>query len=321
MTQRWPRSLHSQIEAVFHGIRSFRMAKTDDTARIRSFGSWKTYRYEAHRFADFLLKKSRTNILETSGITCDMEEYLSEKFSYFLGKNRSRQTMETMLSAMGKLEYAINHYIKQHCLDILPLKTERLRLEFYAQSKARLRKSSRVFDNRAYPDPIRLIENISDPTFQLQASLQFEGGLRAEGVGAPSNRRVKNPLTNGGLHGTGNDPVTGNRVGIVSVKEKGGKETEHFISQETYNRLENYLQAHSRLESDYAAYVEAINRSARETGQYAPGRGSHGLKHNFAQERYLECIAQGMSHEQALQHTSLETAHFRMRETLTYTCG
>ena len=51
------------------------------------------------------------------------------------------------------------------------------------------------------------------------------------------------------------------------------------------------------------------------------GRGSHGLKHNFAQERYLECVSHGLSHEQALQQTSLETSHFRMRETLTYTCG
>ena len=83
----------------------------------------------------------------------------------------------------------------------------------------------------------------------------------------------------------------------------------------------NTFPGHGKLESDYFAYVEAINRAAKETGQYAPGRGSHGLKHNFAQERYLECINHGMSHEQALQQTSLETSHFRLRETLTYTRG
>jgi len=67
--------------------------------------------------------------------------------------------------------------------------------------------------------------------------------------------------------------------------------------------------------------VAAINQAARVTGQYSPGRGSHGLKHNFAQERYLECIDHGLTHEQALQQTSLETSHFRLRETLTYTRG
>jgi hypothetical protein len=103
--------------------------------------------------------------------------------------------------------------------------------------------------------------------------------------------------------------------------EKGGKKTEHYVSVETYRRLEEYLKMHGKLESNYFSYVEAINRAARVTGQYAPGRGSHGLKHNFAQERYLECINHGLTHEEALQQTSLETSHFRLRETLTYTRG
>jgi integrase len=199
--------------------------------------------------------------------------------------------------------------------------TEALRLEFYARSRKLLLKSSRAFDNRAYPDPVRLIAAIRNGTYQLQASLQYEGGLRTEGVGAPSNRRLKNLLTSEGLHGIGTDPVTGKSMGIVASVEKGGKETEHYVSVETYRRLERYIQTNDKLESDYIDYVVAINRAAQETGQYAPGRGSHGLKHNFAQERYLECINHGLSHEQALQQTSLETSHFRLRETLTYTRG
>lgn len=103
--------------------------------------------------------------------------------------------------------------------------------------------------------------------------------------------------------------------------EKGGKKTEHYVSVETYRRLEESIRGRGKLESDYANYLAAINRAARETGQHAPGRCSHGLKHNFAQERYLECISHGLTHEQALQQTSLETAHFRLRETLSYTRG
>jgi hypothetical protein len=128
-------------------------------------------------------------------------------------------------------------------------------------------------------------------------------------------------LTSQALRGIGGDPVTGAAVGIVVVVEKGGKLTEHYVSVETYRRLEKHLEVHGRLESDYFAYLEALNSAARKTGQYAAGRGSHGLKHNFDQERYLECVAHGLTHEQALQQTSLETAHFRLRETLTYTRG
>jgi hypothetical protein len=356
MKHRWPKSLHSQTEAIFHAIRSFREPKTASPLGLRAFGSWESYKNKTHRFVGFMHSKGRASLLDTRSVRDNMADYLEQtlthyverkrsrqtmetllsalgKFEYALNdyleqtlthyveRKRSRQTMETLLSALGKFEYALNRYIEQHGLDILPLETEALRLEFYARSRKLLRKSSRVFDNRAYPDPVRLIETIHDGTFQLQASLQYEGGLRAEGAGAPSNRKVKNPLTAAGLRGIGTDPVTGAPVGIVASVEKGGKETEHYVSIETYRRLERYIKDNGKLESDYVDYVAAINQAARETGQHAPGRGSHGLKHNFAQERYLECINHGLSHEQALQQTSLETSHFRLRETLTYTRG
>jgi hypothetical protein len=250
-----------------------------------------------------------------------MVSYLEEQLASYVEKKRSRQTMETILSALGKFEYAINHYVEIHMPDQPKLETEQLRMDFYTRSKRLLRKSSKIFDNRAYHDPIRLIKAITNGTYQLQASLQYEGGLRSEGVGAPSNRRLKNPLTENGLRGIDNDPVTGLAVGIVASIEKGGKKTDHYVSIETYQRLRDHIARHGKLESDYFEYVEAINQAAKETGQYAPGRGSHGLKHNFAQERYLECVRHGMTHEQALQQTSLETSHLRLKETLGYTRG
>lgn len=321
MRHRLPKSIHSQVEAVFHSIRSIRESKTDSSHGIRSFGAWKIYRYEAHRFAQFLFQKGRTSILDTLSLGDDLAEYLEIKLVYYTEKRRSRQTMETLLSALGKFEYAINCYISLHSLEIPRLETEHLRKKFYAKSKKMLRKSSKIFDNRAYLDPIRLIAAIANKTFQLQASLQFEGGLRAEGVGAPSNRALKNPLTSHGLRGIGTDPVTGLPVGIVASVEKGGKETDHFVSIETYRRLESYISSHGKLESVYSSYVEAINQAARATNQFKHGRGSHGLKYNFAQERYLQCTLHGMTHEQALQQSSLELSHFRLQESLTYTKG
>jgi len=321
MKHRWPRSLHSQVEAIFHSIRSFREAKTDNAFGLRSFGSWKTYKYEAHRFVEVMIAMGIITLFDTLSVRNAMADYLQERLSYYVERRRSRQTMETLLAAMGRFEYALNHYTGEHAPEVARLETEALRLEYYARSRKLLRKSSKAFDNRAYPDPVRLIEAIHDGGYQLQASLQYEGGLRSEGVGAPSNRRLKNPLTVEGLHGIGTDPVTGTPVGILASVEKGGKETEHYVSVETYRRLEEHIRMHGKLESDYFGYVEAINRAARDTGQYASGRGSHGLKHNFAQERYLECINNCLSHEQALQQTSLETSHFRLRETLTYTRG
>ncbi len=318
--KRWPKSIHSQCEAVFHAVRSIRMKK-NETEGIRSFGSWRTYKYESHRFVQCMSQKGRDNILNIKDVQNDMACYLEERLADYTANKRSRQTFETILAALGKFEYAVNRYIEIHLPDHPKLDTEQTRMSFYTRSKQLLNKSSRAFKNRAYPDPAVLIEAITDGKYQLQACLQYEGGLRAEGVGAPSHKRIKNPLTQEGLRGIVNDPVTGRRVGVVASVEKGGKLTEHYVSEETYKRLEDYIAQNGKLETDYFEYVEAINKAAQATNQAATGRGSHGLKHNFAQERYQESVACGMTHEQALQQTSLETSHFRMSETLRYTKG
>jgi hypothetical protein len=78
--------------------------------------------------------------------------------------------METVLSALGKFEYALN-YLEEHGIEAPSLNTEPLRLDYYTRSRALLGKTSRTFSNRAYPDPVRLIAAIHDGTFQLQASL------------------------------------------------------------------------------------------------------------------------------------------------------
>ena len=319
---RWPTSPHSQCEAVFHAIRAIGQKKIDNPVGIRSFGAWRVYLYEAHRFVEFMRLKGRVSILNIQEVQADMADYLTKQLYEYSKKKRSRQTMETTLSALAKFQHAINHYIGMYLPPDHPkLDTERVRMDFYSRSKKLLRKKSRKFQNRDYSDPIGLIEAISGGRYQLQAALQYEGGLRAEGAGAPSNLRLKNPLTSNSLRGIVNDPVTNLPVGIVSSVEKGGKLTEHLVSVETYRRVEEYIARYGKLESDYFKYNEAINQAARETNQYAPSRGTHGLKHNFARERYFQCISTGMTHEQALQRTSLETSHFRMSETLGYTRG
>jgi len=321
MKHRWPRSLHSQVEALFHCIRAIGDAKDENPLGIRSFGSWRVYKYEAHQFADSLIQQGVVSILDTEPVAEAMEKYLEDKLNFCVKRKLSRQTFETTLSALGKLEFAVNTYIYEHEFDCALLDVERLRKSFYIRSKTVLPMSSRDYGSRAYPDPLKLIERISDPVFRLQAALQFSGGFRCEGVGAPRNQELRNPLTAQSLRGLAPDPVTGQLVGNVASVEKGGKETIHYVSLEIYRHLENYIQLCGKLESDYHKYIAAINQAARETGQFASGRASHGLKHSFAQERYFECVNHGLSHEEALQETSIELGHFRLRETLTYTRG
>ena len=278
------------------------------------------YRFEAHRFVEYFIRHGGIDLLNTAEVVRLMAGYLEDVLQRYVTHHRSRQTLETILAGLSKMEHAMNSYIKTHNLDATELDTSAIRSACSAQGRKLLPKSSRVFTSRAYPDPVSLIAALKGESLQLTGCLQYEGGARCEGPGAPSGV-LKNPLTKEALGGIGTDPVTGQPVGIVTLKEKGGKSTCHYISVITYARLLRYLVTYGKLETNYRDYLNALNTAAKATGQYAPGRGTHGLKHSFALERYHQCVKHGFSHEQAMQQTSLELAHFRLRETLTYTRG
>lgn len=321
MKHRWPKSIHSQVEAVFHAVRAIGESKEQSPFGIRGFVTAEIYRIEVHRFVRNASFNGLTSILDNEEVLSCLTKYLDQLLDHCCAKRLSRKTLKKTLAALGKFEYSVNRYLSIHFPERAKLCISQLLQSYRDAAKKLLPKSSRTFSNRAYTDPIGLIKAIACPTFQLQACLQYEGGMRTEGVGAPSHRRLKNPLTEKGLLGIGIDPVTGAEIGIVESREKGGKTTKHYVSLETYKRLESHIRQHGKLESVYSEYLEAINRAAMATRQNATGRGTHGLKFNFSQERYYECVKHGMNHEQALQQVSLETSHFRLKETLTYTRG
>lgn len=85
----------------------------------------------------------------------------------------------------------------------------------------------------------------------------------------------------------GTDPVSGEAAGRITTREKGGKHTEHFVQPSTYRELETHIAEHGQPASPYRTFLRAVEAAARPTGQYAPGRGAHGLKHSFAQPRSI----------------------------------
>lgn len=318
---RWSNSLHSQIKAVFSAIKAIGVSKAEcPKGHIRSIGTFKAYQREAHSFGKFLQRNGVNNLRDTSKVEKLSAKYLSERLEQAIKADQSIQTQETRSAALSGLERAFNEFFAQRGLSD-KLDFSSARREYLAISRAYLG-SGREYagGTRSYPAPDRLVAALSNETHRLQATLQYQGGLRAEGVGAPSGS-LKNPLTKDNLRGLGKDPVTGSTVGRIEVREKGGKWTVHYIPAKSYAQLEAYIKAHGSLQSQYREYRDAIIEAAKATGQYSPGRGTHGLKTSFAHARYLECVKHGSSHEQALQQVALELAHNRADVTLIYTKG
>ena len=309
-TNRWPKNLHGQAEALLGGIRAIGRKKgTVDRRFIRGIGTWGVYRSDIHRFVEFLQRAGLRDLRQAQRVSMSARTYIAGRGQTLRDAGGSFQTIEREISALTKLSHALDVYAERHggetaegIRSVLAEEKTQWRVELSARSGG--------YTTRAYPDPTGLYAAISDPALRLQARLMGETGCRTEGVGAPA--RGNNPLTASNLLGMGTDPISGAAVGRIMVTEKGGKHTEHYVQPSTYRELEEHIQAHGKLASPYRTFLRAVEAAARATGQYAPGRGTHGLKHSFAQARMHEAIEEGMSYEEAKQAVANEIAHNRL---------
>ncbi|MBI5519141.1 MAG: hypothetical protein HY916_03665 [Desulfovibrio sp.] len=309
-TNRWPKQLHSQAEALLGGIRAIGRKKgAVDQRFIRGLGTWNVYRRDIHRFVEFLERAGIRDVRQAQRLSDLVRTYIADRGQALRDAGGSFQTIEREISALTKLSHALDVYAERHggesAADIRVVLAEEK-----AHWRTELAARSGGYTTRSYPDPVGLYAAISDAGLRLQAKLMGETGCRAEGVGAPA--RGSNPLTSENLLGMCTEPISGTAAGRIVVTEKGGKQTEHFVRPETYRELEEHIAEHGQLASPYRTFLRAVEVAARETGQYAPGRGTHGLKHSFAQARMHEAIEAGLSYEQAKQAVANEIAHNRL---------
>jgi hypothetical protein len=78
----------------------------------------------------------------------------------------------------------------------------------------------------------------------------------------------------------------------------------------TYQRLEQHIFERGTLKVSVDAYRSTLKSSAQASGQ--DYNGSHGLRWNFAKERFSELQKTGISYEKALGMVSDEMGHNRI---------
>jgi hypothetical protein len=260
--------------------------------KISSFLTATTYRKVWEN--SFHYFKEHWNIKDAERITGEMvAAYMDYKISYY----PSKQYLEKISAAMGKLEFALKHYtlaihgeagdydfsIRQTILD------ESRDLDLVANN----------YHNRAYKNPELLIE-LLEPLHRLAARIQYEGGARIEGVALIKPDQ---------LHGLRFDPISKTDKGIIFTKEKGGKEGDVLVSVSTYEELASHIQINKKFKLDRQKYSTDIRNSCNQLGIAA--EGSHGLRWNFAKRRLMEYAKAGYTYEQSLQAVSWEMKHNR----------
>lgn len=205
-------------------------------------------------------------------------------------------------AAVSKLDKALNDYSTKYergnSYDLRAAVSE-----LRSEAKAEL---PRFEGTRNYANPNKLIAETKEQ-YQLSARIQHESGLRI--AGATSIKLEQ-------LRGLSQDQHTGKEVGVLEYVGKGGLHGLVQVSPATYNNLKDHIEQNGSFQISKDGYRSALMSAAEKSGQSY--NGSHGLRWNFAQERFHELQSHGASYEAALGIVSHELGHNRIEITYHY---
>ena len=267
---------------------------------VSSYKSMETYRNIWNNFFNYLLEHWKIKDFEKIE-----SEHIAAYMDYKIEYYPSKQYLEKISAALGKLEIALKLFSK------IVSKLEK-DYDFSIRQKmldnARdLKQVANNYHNRAYSNPNLLISNLKDSMHKVAATMQLEGGARLEGVALIKAEQ---------LLGTKVDSITNKEVGIVLTKEKGGKEGEVLVSLDTYTDLESYILEYNKFKINRQKYYNDLKQAAIASNETP--EASHGLRWNFAKRRMFEYGKAGYSYEDCLQQVSYEMKHNRASITQHY---
>ena len=267
---------------------------------VSSYKTMESYRAIWNNFFNYLLEHWKLKDFEKIE-PHHIQAYMDYKVEYY----PSKQYLEKISAALGKLEIALKNFAK----NIHNVEREydfSIRQTILDEARD-LKYVSNNYHNRAYNNPLFLIENLKDPLHKIAAKIQYEGGARIEGVALIKKDQMM---------GIKVDSITNKEVGIVLTKEKGGKSGEVLVSIDTYKNLKSYILEYDKFKINRQKYYNDIKQAAISLNENP--EASHGLRWNFAKRRMFEYGKAGYSYEECLQQVSYEMKHNRASITQHY---
>lgn len=231
------------------------------------------------------------------------DQHVAEFLAYKIELGVSYSHWSGYASAFNKLENALNSYSDKFDRGN-EYSFRSVIEELRAEAKTEL---PRFEGTRDYDSPGRLIAAIGNESHRLVAQIQYESGLRLAGATRISETQ---------LRGIGLDRYTGKQVGRIDYIGKGGKPGTAQVSPATYRQLVAHIGASGELRVGADSYRSSLKSAAQATGQTY--NGSHGLRWNFAQERFSELQSTGAGYEKCSGVVSDELGHNRIEITLHY---
>ena len=308
--------LHGQVEGIYHAVgkgigESRHLLKRQGirSEKIHSDSTRRAYIDDRfHPLVDFA--HQRFGIKSVLQLTDEIVgSWIREER---IGKHLAASTINVDVAFVGKLEKMLTNFsrMKGHEKEFsFPSRVTTTREAI----REGINPNAWEGKGRSYERPLELIEAIRIEMHQIMAELQYYGGLRAEGVGAPRDKYSKAQVDLGNFMGIVLDPFTKDRlVGVIEVTEKGGKTTKHYVPVPVYERACQYIEINGPIRENYECYLRSINKAAKATNQSVRGRGDHGLKHNFAEELVNRGLKHGKTQETIYAEGARQCAHARM---------
>ncbi len=293
-------NINYQVHEVFKQIICFGESKhqAKELARANGAKTWhevgkqiNVYSYKsADQYRDIAKElmsyaKKEFNVQDIEKISSEhIQSYLESK----IADGIKYSTFQKYAAALEKLEVALNKYAQDR----------QTNNKYNFDIKAVRKQASEVLEKtqvtRAYENPKSLIENIPNGDYKIIAQAQYEGGFRVSELNRMSQKNF----------------IGDNTFFVISGK--GGKDREVALSRETYNSLKALLDkagSDNKFKFDMDKYRETLKESAARTNQEYTG--SHGLRWNFAQEKFMYLQKQGKTYEESLQTVSNLLGHER----------
>ena len=271
--------------------------------KVASYKTMESYRSIWNNFFNYL--KEHWSMKNFENISVEhIQAYMDYKIEYY----PSKQYLEKISAALGKLEIALKLFAKNTHNENREYNFS-IRQDVLNQARD-LKYVSNNYHNRAYTNPIDIINNLSNPLHKIAASIQLEGGARIEAVALIKYKQ---------LLGEKLDTITNIQKAVIFTKEKGGKEGDVLISLDTYSKLQNYLKNNLRFKIDRQKYYNDIKQACNLSNEIS--EASHGFRWNFAKRRMFEYAQSNYSYQDSLQQVSYEMKHNRASITEHYLGG
>lgn len=258
---------------------------------IYSFSTASSYKDTWHLFSSFAKEKFKLRDIEK--VTSEqVREYLLSR----LAEGIAIATFVREAAALSKLENCLNMYSSKY--------DRGNKYEFRSDIRQTVKDAKRLLPkpdpHRSYFFPLRVVAATSQEKHRLASHLQFEAGARIHEIS------LIKPAQLLGIH---QDEVTGEKIGKISVRGKGGKSRDLFLKPATYFNVSAVIEAEGKFCIDKNAYGADLRQACEVVGEKYSG--SHSLRWSYAQHRMDSLQSRGKTYEQALLIVSRSMGHER----------